>query len=395
MCLVESKRLEINKMKILEVTAFFSPVHGGSAEIPYHLSKELAKKEHKVTVYTSDYKITRDHINSVPGVKVHSFKTWSSWANFYITPTIISRAKEEVRHFDVIHMHNYRTFQNIVVHRYAKKYNIPYVLQAHGSLPRIMSRQKLKQLYDNLWGYRLLKDASKLVALTPYEAEQYEELGVEESKIVQIPNSIDIDEYEQLPLKGTFRKKYGITEEYMVLFLGRIHKIKGVDILVKAVAELIKEGRSIRLVIVGPDDGYLPALKELIKDLKIEEKVVVTGFITAATKREAYLDADVYVLPSIYETFPTTVLEAGACGTPVIVTDRCQIASLVKDKFGLVVPYDKEKLRDALLRILSDEEMRTRFGETGRALVREKYSWSHCVEQIEAVYEEVVRGHHG
>ncbi|MEE8414558.1 MAG: hypothetical protein V3R96_08395, partial [Dehalococcoidales bacterium] len=72
-------------MKILQVTAFFSPIHGGSAEVPYRLSRELVKKEHHVTIYTSDYKLGREYLDSVPGVTVRAFKTWLSWANFYLT----------------------------------------------------------------------------------------------------------------------------------------------------------------------------------------------------------------------------------------------------------------------------------------------------------------------
>jgi glycosyltransferase involved in cell wall biosynthesis len=378
-------------MKILQVTPFFSPVMGGSAEVPYQISKKLAQRGHQVTVYTSDYKLTREYIDAAPGVTVQPFKTWSSVANFYITPEIIKAAREEVRNFDVVHMHNYRTFQNIVLHHYTKKYGVPYILHAYGGAPRVMSKLKMKLLYDYLWGYGILKDASRIIAALPNEVEQYVDMGIDKSKMTQIPNNINIDEYEQLPKKNTFRQKYGITEEHMVLFLGRIHKIKGIDILVKGVAELIREGKSIRLVIIGPDDGYLPTLMELIRDLKIEENVTITGFVPAEMKKAAYVDADVYVLPSVYESFPTTVLEAAACGTPVIVMESCQIAYIVKDTFGLVVPNDEHRLRDALLNILTDKNMRNKFGETGRVTVRENYTWSRNVEKVETVYKEVIK----
>ena len=392
-------------MNILQVIPYFVPAghYGGPVQVTYGTSKEMVKRGHKVTVYATDTLNANGRVEGkeevMDGIEVKRFRNLSNTLAYrhkiFLSPGMLMANSKELNSFDIIHMHEYRSIQNVIAHHHAKKYNIPYVFGAYGSLANIMSKRRLKQLFDNLWGYRLVNDASKLIAMTPTEVEQYRELGVEESKIVQIPNSIDIDGYEQLPEKGTFRKKYSITDEHIVLFLGRINKIKGIDILVKAVAELMEEGRSIRLVIIGSDDGYLPALKELIKDLKIEEKVILTGFIPTEMKLAAYVDADVYVLPSIYETFPTTVLEAGACGTPVIVTDRCQIAPLVKNELGLVVSYDKDELRDALLRILTDEKMRTRFRETGRALVREKYTWSRCADQIETVYEEVVTGHDG
>ena len=106
-------------MKILQVVQFFSPVHGGSAEVPYQLSKELEKRGHKITVYASDYKSSQEYINSIPEVEVCLFRSWLNYAKFHVTPGIIKRAKKEIKHFDIIHMHNYRTFHNMVVYYYA------------------------------------------------------------------------------------------------------------------------------------------------------------------------------------------------------------------------------------------------------------------------------------
>lgn len=392
-------------MRILQVVPYFIPAwgYGGPQTTIYDLSKELVKRGHQVAVYTTDALNAKNRISetveTIDGIQVRRFRNLSNYIahryNFFWPQGMLSTTKKELPGFDIIHMYEYRTFQNVLVHHYAKKYGIPYIAQADGSLFPGLGKRPLKTIFDLLFGHRIMSDASKLIAITPTEVEQYKELGAEESKIVQIPNSIDISEYEQLPEKGTFRKKYGITEENMVLFLGRIHKIKGVDILIKAVAPLIKEGRNIRLVVAGPDYGHLNYLKKLAKKLDIDGKITFTDFIFGEMKLAAYVDADVYVLPSIYETFPTTILEACACGTPVIVTDRCQIADLVQGNVGFVVPYDKDRLREAILKMLTDKELRMRFGKRGRILVKEQYSWSHRTEQFEAVYEKVLNEHHG
>lgn len=378
-------------MKILKVTAFFSPLHGGSAEVPYQLAKALAKRGHQVTVYTGDYKLGLEYIHSSPEIEVHPFKTWLGMAKFYITPGIINKAREEIRRFNVVHLHNYRTFQNIIVFHYIKKYGVPYVLQAHGSLPRIMSRQKLKQMYDNIWGYRLLKGASRVIAVTKVEAEQYKSMGVSEDKVEIIPHGIDLSEFDNLPARGGFRKKYGLSDsEKIILYLGRIDTTKGLDLLAKTFTGLSKGVDNARLVITGPDDGYLPALKKLIKELKIEEKVLFTGPLYGQDKLNAYVDADVYVLPSFYEIFGITVLEALACGTPVIITDRCGLADVINGQVGLVVPYDQDQLQDALLRLLTDDDLREGFGKRGKSLVRKKFNWTKIAEQVEKMYQEIL-----
>ena len=99
------------------------------------------------------------------------------------------------------------------------------------------------------------------------------------------------------------------------------------------------------------------------------------------------MDADVYVLPSTYETFPVTVLEAWACGTPVVVTSRCGIADIINDnRAGIVVPHDKDHLGEEILRILSDDKMRQEFTDHGKALVRDKFNWAKIAGQVERIY---------
>ncbi|MFC1989489.1 glycosyltransferase [Chloroflexota bacterium] len=378
-------------MKILQVANLFSPLHGGSAEVPYQLSKELAKREHQVTIYTSDFRLKREYIVRIPELKFHAFKTWVSLAGFQVTPGIMGKAKEEIKHLDVVHMHNYRTFQNVVMHHYAMKHGIPYVIEAHGSLTTFFQKRWLKRAFDAVWGYGLLRDAAKVIAVTPMEAEQYRSMEVGDSKIEIIPHGIDLSEYDDLPARGEFRRKYNLdNDQRIILYLGRIHKVKGLDLLIKAFVSVAKTLNDAKLVIAGPDDGHLGVLKGLVKELRIEGKVLFTGPLYEREKLEAYVDCDVYVLPSVYEIFGITVLEAYACGTPVIVTDRCGIADVVNAQAGLVVEYDKDQLRDAILHMLSNDALRREFGKKGKILVRDKFNWGKITEQVESVYSGVL-----
>jgi glycosyltransferase involved in cell wall biosynthesis len=266
---------------------------------------------------------------------------------------------------------------------------MPYVLQAHGSLPRIVSRKMLKKLYDSLWGYRLLKDAARVIAVTPAEAEQYQAMGINENKIKIVPHGIDLTEFADLPQRGEFREKYGLGEEQrIILYLGRVHKIKGLDLLAQAFADLARNKNDVRLVVAGPNDGYLTELSKLTTDLEINDRVIFTGPLYEQDKLKAYVDADIYVLPSVYEIFGITVLEACACGTPVIVTDRCGIAGAIDGQAGLVVPYDKNRLKNAREQLLNDDKLRQKFGEQGKALAREKFNWEKAGEEVERIYQE-------
>jgi glycosyltransferase involved in cell wall biosynthesis len=393
-------------MKILQVTNFFKPSweSGGPARVVYGLSKKLMERGHEVTVYTTDgfkcrLDIEKNKPVNVDGIRTYYFRNLSSYlAREMVLPIpyyLPMVARKEIIDFDVIHIHENRTLLAAVIHHYAKKYRVRYILQSHGSVLPTFQKQRLKKIYDIFFGCKILKEASKVIALTVAEAEQYKKMGVDEDKIEIVPNGIDLSVYENLPKKGEFRGKYSISDdEKIILYLGRLHKIKGIDILVKAFADVSKELNNVKLVIVGPDDGFLPPLKKQIDDLNIGDKILFTGPLYERDKLEAYVDADVYVLPSVYEIFSVTVLEACACGTPVIVTDRCGIADFVDGRAGCVVGYDKDQLRDAIIKVLSNERLRRRFGETGKRLVNKEFGWDKIVGGLEQIYADIIREQH-
>jgi len=390
-------------MKILQVVPYFPPAYafGGPVKVAYQISKELIKKGHEVVVYTTDVKdfdsrLEMNSNNIVEGMKVHRFRNLSltlvKKLKLFITPQFALSAGKEVKEFDIIHLHEYRTFQNIIIRHYACKYGVPYVLQAHGSLPRIMAWRKLKWTYDLFFGYRLLRDASKVIALSRVEAEQYRIMGVLEEKIAIIPNGIDLSEYAELSPRGAFKRKFNIPEDKkIILYLGRIHKTKGIDLLVRAYAYLKNEMnfKDVVLVIAGPDDGYLNEVKALARSLGVYNSIVFTGFISSEDKLKASVDANVFVTPSFYG-FPMTFLEACAVGTPIITTSLGDTLEWIDGKVGYVTQPTPHDLAEAIYRIISDDKLRRKFSRNCIEFVRTDFSLEKVVERLEEVYEEVV-----
>ncbi|KKH68190.1 glycosyltransferase [Methanosarcina mazei] len=390
-------------MKILQVIPYFAWSYGGPVRSIYELSKSLSEKGHDVTIFTTD--VFRDHrIKNVDkiafetNVKVCYFRCINNWlANnlkLHISPEMRQAIKEDLDNFDVVHLHDYRSITHYYVQYYAKKYNVPYILQAHGSSPKVYGGQNLrftvsKIFFDFFFGSKILGNSSKLIALTEKEANQYLELGGDSKKIEIIPNGIQLSEYNELPEKGIFKNKYSIQDnEKVVLYLGRIHKIKGIDLLIDAFSEVLKELEGCRLVIVGPDDGFYSYLQNKIDNLKIGDSVLFTGPLYGQEKLEAYVDADVYVLPSIYETFPMTVLESCACGTPFIITNCCGIAKIV-DGIGFVIENDKDQLRNTLVSILSDDDSRIIIGENCKSFVKSRFNLPKIIDRIESLYADL------
>ena len=381
-------------MKILQVIPFFSPIHGGSAKSTYEISKWLSKRGHEVTIFTSDFKLSHEWIASLPQVRVCAFKTWSNLAGFLVTFDMVKNAMKTVGKFDIIHMHNYRTFQNIITAHYAVKYGVPYILQARGSLPIMMGKHQLKWVYDVSFGYRLLERASKVIALNEVEVNQYLNMGVSPEIIEVIPNGIDLSEYSTLPSRNIFKEKVNIDDnDKLVLFLGRIHKIKGIDFLIRAFANIATNISGVKLVISGPDDGYLPEVKSLISKLKLERAVFITGPLYGMHKLEAYVDSDVVVLPSRYETFPNIVLEAYACYKPVIASRTGSLPQLVLNGATgfLFENGDVEGLARNLEYLLNDSSRAERMGLEGRKFVEACFSYDAVINMFETLYTNTLR----
>ena len=159
--------------------------------------------------------------------------------------------------------------------------------------------------------------------------------------------------------------------------------------LLEAFTLLLKMRNDVKLLIIGPDDGYLDQMNKLIDILRVREKIIIAGYISnKKTILSAFIDSDIFVLPSVYDMFPTTVLEAWACGTPVIVSEESGIADFVGSA-GIVVKREPNELSKAILRILNDETLAKRLRINGKNLVREKFSWERVANKFETVYSNV------
>lgn len=387
---------KVFKMKILHVVPSFVPCysHGGVVNASYQIARKQVENGHEVSVYTTDNCIERlkfkDNYNvDVDGIKVFYFKNISnSFKNKVTIDTpvgLIRYLKKTINDFDIIHIHEHRHSLAIATHRYAVKNNIPYVLQAHGSVLPFFQKEKLKEIFDRFWGFDILFDASKVFALTDIEKDQYLKMGVSDEKIEIVPLGINLNEYDNLPDRGIFKNKYGIdAKDKVILFLGRIHEIKGLDLLIKSFAK--NSASHVKLVIVGGDSGFKDELDKIINELNLNDKVIFPGVLTGPDKIEALVDCDIFVMPSRYESFTTSGLEAMACSKPLILTENNHIHTWVQDNCGLICKFDTDELSNCINKLLNDESLCIEFGNKGRQLIEEKYDWDNVVSEIETIY---------
>jgi glycosyltransferase involved in cell wall biosynthesis len=381
-------------MRILQVIPFFSPKMGGSAQVAYQITRHLVERGHEVTVVTSDYG-TKEAQFPEGLFKVVFHPSVLACCGFYPTPDLRAWSQANVRNFDVIHMHTVRTFQNAVVQHYAVRLQVPYVLSAHGTLPIIVQRQLLKQAYDRLIGKSLLESARFVMAVSTAETEQYRIAGVLGNRIRLIYNGLDINEFLNLPARGSFLRNFASIngKSKMILFLGRIHKRKGINYLIEAYSQLRLDRGDAFLVIVGPDDGELANLKALRDRLNLQEKVWFVGPLYGQDKLAAFIDADVLVSPAAHEIFGLVPFEALLCGTPVIVGDDCGTGQLFSEsKSGYLVRNgDIQQLAKTILYVLNNPAAARQKVITGQEFIRLKMNWNQISLEIEKLYQDSVR----
>jgi glycosyltransferase involved in cell wall biosynthesis len=391
----------LKQLKILILIPYFYPStsFGGPVTIAYEVGKELVKRGHEVVVFTSDAKNLNERFNlkndQIEGMDVYYFRNISMFfvkhSMLFITPELSKKMKEKLTSFDVIYSHEYSTYQNIVLHKFAKKYRVPYIIQAHGSLHKI-GRIVRRTIFDILFGSSLLKDASRVIALNSMEAQQYEAVNVPKGAIAIIPNGIDFSQYSPQP-KGYFTRQFGLPEnEKKILFLGRLNKIKGVDVLIKSFSRISKEFDNVTLVLIGPNDGYQRELKDLAKALNVQKKVLFVGPLFGKEKMEAYNDSDIYVLPSRYETFPMGLLEAYMCGLPVIASNLDGLTELVQNGTTgiLFSPEADLQLSESICGLLRDPGKALTIGRNGQKFAQENLRLESTVEKLEKLFVTII-----
>ena len=391
-------------MKILNVIPYFYPAlaYGGPPRAVYELSRQLAARGHEVTVYATDAFDARNRMAAgevpltIDGIKVFYFRNLSNrlaWnSKLFISPGLIAHARKHLRDFDVINLFEFRTLQNAVIHHYAVRYGKPYTLSAWGSVMPISGKQGRKRVFDALIGRALLRDASGLIAGNSVEEGEYQKMGAMEDKIFRITVSVDVESFSHLPPPGRFKTLYGIGGRRVILFLGRINRIKGLEFLVRAFYELHQTRADAVLAIVGPDDGEKTNLETLIRELGLTGSVIFTGFLDGDDKRSALVDADMLVQTSLYERGPGSPFEAVLCDKPIIVTRNTGCSEEVeKIDAGLLVEYgDTADLALKMLRILEDPSEALQKASRAKPYILKNMSWEAVLKQYEKLFEVLV-----
>lgn len=368
-------------MKILRVVGDIYPDVIGGLEIHAHeMSKMQANLGHDVTVFTSN-------TNNLPkeefkdGYRIIRYSRIIKIFGNSISLALLIKLIKNRYNFDIIHAHSHLFFSTNICVLIRKLGSAPLVITNHGIISA-SAPNWLNKIYKNTITKFTFDIADCILCYTEIEKKNVEKLGINTKKIRVIHNGVDTTLFTpQLnKKKNSFR---------YLLWVGRFVPGKRVDLLIDAYNKILKEYPNTRLTLVG--EGPLKdIIDNKIERLGLNKNILIINHIDNSDLPALYNQADIFILPSLMEAVPRTLLEAMSCGIPVIVTDLPHLVNLAKDA-GLFIPRENlSVLSEQIVRLLQDRKLASRLGNYGREIIQKQYSWQDTVQQTLNVYQEFV-----
>ncbi|MFQ6080466.1 MAG: glycosyltransferase family 4 protein [Candidatus Bathyarchaeia archaeon] len=383
-------------LKIVQIYTEFLPSLGGIQVNMYNICKELRERGHEVKILTSNmvgmapHNLPSDEI--IDGVQVIRFRALpiKLFYRLAFTPSIIPYLLSIDA--DVFHVFSFLPYflTNIgcIISKFRK---IPLIITPTYYPTRYLLYTGLmdkfvEALYDNFIGIKLLRKADSVIALTEGEARHYRENGVRTVHV--IPVGVDLKGHTCKPEEvEEVRERFNLSEK-VILCVGRLEKRKGIQYAIEAMPLVLKKFANAKLLIVGADWGYQSRLEDLTRNLGIVKNVVFAGCLSSSELSSAYELANVVVIPSIYEAFSHVVIEAWAHKKAVVATKTIGLAETISTETGILIDSgDYKALADAVIKIISDQELAELMGMNGYRLVKREFILDEVVNDLEKVYQ--------
>jgi glycosyltransferase involved in cell wall biosynthesis len=378
-------------MKILHITKGFYPDKGGVESYSYEIVKRLADKN-KVFVISTHSKISKKE--KIGKIKVIRLKKFFDFLHAPINPPYFHLIKKI--NPDIIHFHIPNPLHEIYLLIYlmflGKKNKL--IATYHADLPDYTLIHKILEFFRRFYLICFLRFFDEIIATSKEYVYGSPILRIFRKKVKIIPLGIS----RKLPTESIMKikRKYKIGNEKIVLFVGRLFPYKGLRYLILAIPKVIEHFPNVKFFIIGSGEKEMK-LKRMVKELKIEDKVIFTGSISNKTRNTFYKICDIFVLPSINrgEAFGIALLEAMCFSKPLITTKiRGSGVNFVNKhmKTGLVVePKNSEQLADAILKLLKNDKLRKKLEKNAKKRFLKKFTKEKMINSTLKLYKKLTK----
>ncbi len=391
-------------IKVLHALNMLGPKAGGPTRVIIDLTRAQANLGYEITVISTDRDLPSKTLVDEIEVRAQFDSTVEvllfpvDFVPLLVSPKMGRWLRSNVSKFDIVHVHGCYRYPTTMTARIARLSGVPYIIRPHVNFDTFLFNKSsrsvlLKRVYEKLFDFPNFRKAAGIHCTANEELKVVNRLNFGAPGFV-LPNGVDWSSYEHLPERGAFRARLGVPETApLILFLGRINFKKGLDLLIPAFAQLSRRYPSAKLVIAGPDnEGYGALVRAMIETESIRHAVIFTGPIYGQDIQVAYQDGDLFVLPSYGENFGMSVIEAMACGTPVLISDQVNIfEDVVASGAGIAVPCQVQPLAAAMLELMDDEARRAAMASRARPWIKAHYVWSSIARGLDERYRTAMR----
>lgn len=387
-------------MKILFIIPHYYPAvsFGGPPIVVHELAKALTKERVEVSIFTGNaldlnHRISERYAN-IDGVNVYYFKELSThmayrW-NFYATPAFFVNLMGRIREFDLVHIHELYSVQNLFAGILASQ-SMPFIISPHGSLTE--SPMKGKAIFKKLFYFmsrNVYKKAQKFIALTEKEKTECHSYGIPIDKISIIPNGISVPQTVSYQERKLFQNKWKIpSHSQIILYMGRLHRIKHLDLLIESFAVARRKDPEIFLVIAGPDGGVKKDLENIAYNLLPSNSYLFTGVVKDSEKNNLLGWAKISILTSHSEGLSQFALESSSFGIPLISTRSAGQDFITKYSCGWEVSENSGDISKNMIKLLHDKESYSQFSKNGKRMTEKNYSWESVAKKYKELYNSV------
>jgi len=372
-----------NNLRVLMVISQFYPLLGGAEVQAQQLAKDLLKRGIKVAVLTRHLKgLPRyELIEGIPVYRaIRTIPLGALWGMCYMI-SVFQFLYKKRNEYDIIHCHILQGFHTVISIMFKFLFNKKVVVKMSSS-GETSDFKVLKEVTFGRLFLRWIRNVDSIVSVCKKSSEEILENGFLKETLVEIPNGIDVGKFSGDAFKGK-KKLRSIT------YVGRLDKYKGVNFLLNSFKDVLLKIDNVQLTIVGdgPDESLL---RNMAKDLGIMENVAFKG------RQEDIVSelnsTDIFVLPSLSEGMSNVLLEAMACGLPVVATSVGGNQDLITDRLNgiLVPPRDSGSLAAVLVELINNEDLTWRLGEEARKTVESNYAMNRIVDAYVELYARLV-----
>jgi len=396
-------------MKILHVIPSYEPAwaFGGTVTATSNLCRALARQGIDVTVYTTDADGKGGYL-SVPlnkpidlgGVKVWYFHCDLLPKKAFYSSGLTKKLRDTVKEFDLVHMSAIWQWIGINVNNICKKQSIPYIVTPHSSLMKFafysVGSQFKKKTYWRLFGQKTVNNANAIQFLCEGEREESEFFSDKTPSFI-VPNGIYLDEtrYDESK-RMALRERLNIPEKSLVLlFLGRIHPKKQIELIIKAMPYVLELRKDIFFIIAGPveDYTYFENLKKISQASKVDQNIIWNGPVKNQEVYDYYSASDIMVLPSIVEGISMALTEALETSLPSFISNRvANYREVEEDKAGVVIEPYYESVKQGLIQLLKDNNLLKQLSQNARKSVEKRYDINNVAALMIKAYDDILTG---